>query len=153
MARKPRVELTPELIANYCRALDKTTPQIAASVVGVSPRQIKAWLDAGASDDATDLERELLAAEAAVQSGGTRGRLMKQLFDAAEVEPKVALELAKMLMPSLVAPKQIDVTATVGPATPRVDWSRASDEQLMLAEQYAKTVAALSADAGDPNDG
>jgi hypothetical protein len=145
MPRK-RVELTRELVDAYCRALDKTTPQIAASVVGVSHRRLQGWLEAATDPECDDeLLLYLLAEESKVQSSGTRGKLMKNLFEAAEVEPKIAIELAKMLMPSLTQPKQLEVKATVGPATPRIDWSRASDEQLKIAEEYARTVAQLSA--------
>lgn len=149
MPRK-RVELTRELVDAYCRALDKTTPQIAASVVGVSHRRMQSWLEQAADPECEDETLQyLLAQEAAVQSdpNRTRGRLMKSLFDAAEVEPKVALELAKMLMPSLNAPKQLEVKATVGPATPRLDLSKATDAQLQALE--AAEAVRLALTAGD----
>ncbi len=136
---KRRTELTRELVDAYCRVLDKTTPAIAASAVGVSAKQMQAWLEAGQDVNCTDETLLYLAErEGAVQAGGTRGRILASLIDAAEVEPRIALEVAKMLMPSLTAPKQVELTAKVNVA-PAVDYSKLSDDELKVL-QDAETI-------------
>lgn len=134
--RGRRIELTPELIAVYGRALNQGTQEMAAAMIGISVRTIGDWL-LKAEDPKCEDEMLLLLRDThnAVMSGGNRAVTVALVMEHAVDDPKIALELAKAWVPGFAQPKTVkkDVNITLGHKAPDMSaFENRSEEEILI---------------------
>lgn len=133
-----RKHITSEQIDAFCRALDQpTTFEVACAIIGFPARTIRDWINKGEDQDCTDeVLMELSAKYAQVMAGGNRGALMKLNLEHAVDDPKTAIALTQMLIPSTNITKNMKIEASVEakPAA-AIPYHLATDEEIAILEQ------------------
>lgn len=134
-ARRKKSQLTPELIEVYGRVLNQATQEIAANAIGFSLRTISSWIAKGQEEDCQDeLLIRLADVHAFVMANGNRKATLDVLREHSVDDPKTAVELAKMTIPSVNVPKvqKIDLTATSAKPPSAAEFDSYSDEEIEL---------------------
>lgn len=139
--RGRRVPLTVELVEVYGRIYNQGTQAMACAAIGKSLRTVQDWINKAREDDCED-ELLLLLRDThdAVESGGNRATIFALNMEHAIDDPKTALELLKVMVPSTQVTKQvkIDANLTAHKAPDMTHLDNMSDEEILLKDAFER---------------
>lgn len=142
--RGRRIRLTEELIQVYGRVYNQGTQEMACSAIGMSVRTVQDWIDKAREEDCDDELLMLLRdTHDAVTHGGNRAAMFKLNMEHAVDDPKTAVEMMKIMIPSANPVKtfkaDIKVTAQKAPDTSHLEGM--SDEEILILDALERARA------------